>query len=141
MVIVLSSITISYVVDTLGKRTRFSGALVAGTLVAFVSSLPEFTSSLTSVLGPDHLLSSAIGNLIGGNLFRTFALSALCIMFIVAMKKAKTTKIQVCLIIVQTVVATLNLVMMVEYPRMSSALHYSFMAVDILCLALYGFTI
>jgi cation:H+ antiporter len=116
VVIVLSSVTISYIVDTLGKRTKFSGALVAGTLVAFVSSLPEFTSSLTSVLANQDF-SGALGNLIGGNIFRTFMLGVICIMFIIAMKKARTSKIQVCLIIIQSLIVVLNIVMMIEFKQ------------------------
>jgi Ca2+/Na+ antiporter len=104
VVIVVSSVTISYIVDTLGRRTRFSGALVAGTLVAFISSLPEFTSSLVAVFDT-HDFANAAGNLIGGNIFRTFALGILCLCFIYAMKKAKTTSIQVFLLIVQAVVS------------------------------------
>jgi Ca2+/Na+ antiporter len=140
VIIVLSSITVSYIVDTLGKRTKFSGALVAGTLVAFVSSLPEFTSSLVAVLAT-HDFTNACGNLVGGNIFRTVALAVACIMFIYCMKNAKTTSTQVFLTCVQIFVSITFLLSMFFHEHIGNISGFIFMVTDIIVLFLYAATI
>lgn len=98
IVVIFTSYTISHLVNVIDKRTKFSGILVAGTVVALVSSLPEFTSSMVAVHSSDNLAAAA-GNLSGGNIFRTFALAVTLFFFLGTMKKAKTTIIQVSLVI------------------------------------------
>jgi Ca2+/Na+ antiporter len=114
--------------------------LVAGTLVAFVSSLPEFTSSLVAVLAT-HDFTNASGNLVGGNIFRTFALAIACIMFIYCMKKAKTTSIQVFLICVQILVSTVFLLSMFFHGQIEAVTSYIFLATDLFVILTYAATI
>jgi Ca2+/Na+ antiporter len=102
-IIVASSYLISHIVDATEKRTKFSGVLIAGTLVAFVSSMPEFTSSIVGIFTTNNP-AVASGNLLGGNLFRTAMLGITLIFFIVVIRKAKTTIVQVSLTISQIIV-------------------------------------
>lgn len=102
-IIVASSYLISHIVDATEKRTRFSGVLIAGTVIAFISSMPEFTSSLVGIFTTNNP-AVASGNLLGGNLFRTAMLGLTLIFFIFAIKKAKTTIVQVSLTISQIAV-------------------------------------
>jgi Ca2+/Na+ antiporter len=101
--IVVSSYVISHIVDAIEKRTRFSGVLVAGTVVAFVSSMPEFTSSLVGIFTTNNP-SVAAGNLLGGEIYRTAMLAFTLLFFLVLISKAKTTMVQVSLTVSQIVV-------------------------------------
>jgi Ca2+/Na+ antiporter len=110
-IIVGCSYLISHIVDATEKRTKFSGVLIAGTVVAFVSSMPEFTSSIVGIFTTNNPAVAA-GNLLGGNLFRTAMLGITLIFFIISIKKAKTTVVQVSLTISQIVIfATYFLIM------------------------------
>lgn len=99
-IIVISSYLISHIIDSTEKRTKFSGVLLAGTVVAFISSMPEFTSSLIGIFTTNNP-SVAAGNLLGGNLFRTAALGLTLIFYITLIIHAKTTIVQVGLTISQ----------------------------------------
>lgn len=62
VVVVYTSIKLSDYVDLLDKKTNLSGALLGGILLAAVTSLPEFFTSLTSTvfIGENALV---IGNI------------------------------------------------------------------------------
>jgi Ca2+/Na+ antiporter len=114
--------------------------LVAGTLVAFVSSLPEFTSSLVAVLTTNDF-SSACGNLVGGNIFRTFALGVACIFFIMCMKKAKTTSTQVFLTFIQILVSIVFILSMFFHESIAGISGFIFMITDIFVILAYVATL
>jgi Ca2+/Na+ antiporter len=113
---------------------------VAGTLVAFVSSLPEFTSSLVAVLATGDF-SGACGNLVGGNIFRTFALGIVCILFIMCMKKAKTTSTQVFLTLIQILVSIVFIFSMFFHESIAGISGFIFMITDIFVILAYAVTL
>lgn len=111
LIIAAIAYTISHIVDALDRRTRFSGVVVAGTIVALVSSLPEFTSSLVSLFSNSKIgPSEAACNLMGGNLFRTIMFAAVLICFITQIKKLKTTKTIVISVVTQIIIFALYIV-------------------------------
>lgn len=79
-VVFLSVKTANYV-DLLDKKTNLSGAFIGGVMLAAVTSLPEFftTISATSFLGNPDL---ALGNILGSNLFNNTILATLVLLFI-----------------------------------------------------------
>ncbi|WP_054742789.1 sodium:calcium antiporter [Cellulosilyticum ruminicola] len=79
-VVFLSIKTANYV-DLLDKKTNLSGAFIGGVMLAAVTSLPEFftTISATSFLGNPDL---ALGNILGSNLFNNSILATLVLLFI-----------------------------------------------------------
>jgi Ca2+/Na+ antiporter len=127
------------VVDAIGKRTKFSGALVAGTVVAFISSLPEFTMSLTNIItgkGGDGYPIAA-GNLMGGNIFRTMILAVCLLIFIYTIKKAKTKSNQIFLIGMQTIVCICFFITVFFSDQMSSISPLLFLIPDIFAILAY----
>jgi Ca2+/Na+ antiporter len=110
-IIVFASYLISHIVDATEKRTKFSGVLIAGTVVAFVSSMPEFTSSLVGIFTTNNP-AVASGNLLGGNLFRTAMLGLTLIFYIMAISRAKTTIVQVSLTVSQIVIFAIYFLVM-----------------------------
>ena len=67
------SIKLSYYGDILSKQTKLGSALVGGLLIAAVTSLPEFVTSLSAVILDNPSLS--FGDILGSNMFNIFALS------------------------------------------------------------------
>lgn len=67
-VVVFLAIKLSNYVDLLDKKTKLSGALLGGILLAAVTSLPELFTSLTGtiLIKDNHLV---LGNIMGSNFF------------------------------------------------------------------------
>ena len=67
-IVVFLAIKLSNYVDLLDKKTKLSGALLGGILLAAVTSLPELFTSLTGtiVLGNNQLV---LGNILGSDFF------------------------------------------------------------------------
>ena len=85
------SIVIARLVDGLDKKTKMSGGLLGGVLLAGVTSLPELITSLSAIL----LLGNAdmtFGNILGSNFFdvAVIGLCMLCMFSIV--KKSQVSK-------------------------------------------------
>ena len=78
--VVYISIYLSKYVDELDKKTNISGAFIGGVLLAAVTSLPEFMTSLTSVfiLNEPNLVQ---GNVLGSNIFNLTILSICILIF------------------------------------------------------------
>lgn len=74
-VVVFSSIKLSDYVDLLDKKTKLSGALLGGILLAAVTSLPELFTSISSTLFI-RKNTFVVGNILGSNLFN------MCLFFI-----------------------------------------------------------
>ncbi len=85
--VVLLSIKLSFYVDLLDKKTDISGAFIGGVMLAAVTSLPEFFTSLSSTIFLDKP-GLVMGNILGSNLFNLTALSAIALIFFTAFKKA-----------------------------------------------------
>lgn len=67
------SIKLSYYGDVLSKQTKISTAFVGGLLIAAITSLPEFVTSISAVILDNPSLS--FGDILGSNMFNIFALS------------------------------------------------------------------
>ncbi|MFH5881778.1 sodium:calcium antiporter [Liberiplasma polymorphum] len=78
---ILSTQKASFYVNELDKKTKISGALIGGVLLATVTSLPEFITSITStvVLKEPGL---AFGNVFGSNMFNLLILAIADLVFI-----------------------------------------------------------
>ena len=91
-VIVYATLSLSYYVDVIDKRTTISGALLGGVLLAAITSLPELITSLTSAIYLDEG-ALAYGNVLGSNLFNILILAVVDFIFIkhVFFNEVKTT--------------------------------------------------
>ncbi len=89
--VVILSIFLSKYVDALDKKTNLSGAFIGGVLLAAVTSLPEFITSLTAIfaLNQPNLVQ---GNVFGSNIFNLTILAGCIILFSRKFKEAYLSK-------------------------------------------------
>lgn len=78
-------------VDLIDKKTNISGAFIGGVLLASITSLPEFFTSLSAalILGNSELV---LGNILGSNIFNLMILGMIIILFINGFVKEKVSK-------------------------------------------------
>ncbi len=62
-----TSIKLSIFGDKLGRQTNFGSALIGGIFIAAITSIPEFITSISSVLIDNPSLS--FGDILGSNMF------------------------------------------------------------------------
>ena len=74
-----SSVKLSYYGDILGKESKLGSALVGGILIASITSLPEFITSISAVLINNPSLS--FGDILGSNMFNIFIISVFNVYF------------------------------------------------------------
>lgn len=88
--IVYATLSLSYYVDVIDKRTTLSAALLGGVLLAAITSLPELITSLTSAVYLD-VSNYAFGNVFGSNLFNLLIIAGADLFFLrqMALNKVK----------------------------------------------------
>ena len=67
------SIRLSYYGDLISKQTKLGSALIGGLIIASITSLPEFVTSISAVVIDNPSLS--FGDILGFNIFNIFVLS------------------------------------------------------------------
>ena len=67
------SIKLSYYGDVLSKQSKVGAAFVGGLLIASITSLPEFVTSVSAVVLDNASLS--FGDIVGSNMFNIFVLN------------------------------------------------------------------
>ena len=89
--VVFLSIKLSNYVDLLDKKTKVSGALLGGILLAGVTSLPELFTSLTGTLivGDNHLV---LGNIMGSDFFDIMIFGVIYFLFFKKFTQGKVGK-------------------------------------------------
>lgn len=88
-IVVYLSLFLSKYIDALDKKSNLSGAFIGGVLLAAVTSLPEFITSLTAVFSLNQP-SLVQGNVLGSNIFN-LAILAVCI--VLFSKKFQTSSL------------------------------------------------
>lgn len=76
---VILSIRLSYYGDKITKQTKVGAAFVGGLLIASITSLPEFVTSVSAVVIDNAALS--FGDIVGSNMFNVFILAVYNIYF------------------------------------------------------------
>lgn len=90
MIVVIVSNKLAQYVDILEGRTKISGALLGGILLAGITSLPELVTSVTAALiGEPHMTQ---GNILGSNLFDVAIIGVLLVVYCRKLKDVKLTK-------------------------------------------------
>lgn len=80
-VVVYAAMQVGHIVDEIDNRTHLSGAFVGGLLLAAVTSLPEFITSITSTVVYNEP-GLAFGNIFGSNFFNIAILAIMDIIFV-----------------------------------------------------------
>ena len=73
------SIKLSYYGDVLSKQSKVGAAFIGGLLIASITSLPEFVTSVSAVVLDNASLS--FGDIVGSNMFNIFVLAVYNIYF------------------------------------------------------------
>ena len=73
-IVIYATSRASYYVDDLDKKSHLSGALIGGLLLATITSMPEFITSITSTVALNKP-GLAFGNVFGSNLFNVIILA------------------------------------------------------------------
>lgn len=89
--VVFLSLFLSKYVDILDKKTNLSGAFIGGVLLAAITSLPEFITSLTAVFSLDRP-SLVQGNVLGSNIFNITILAGSILIFSKKFQDSKLSK-------------------------------------------------
>lgn len=94
------SIKLSYYGDKITKQTKVGAAFVGGLLIASITSLPEFVTSISAVVIDNIALS--FGDIVGSNMFNIFILAVYNIYFFKksVFKNTSTKYIFECLILI-----------------------------------------
>ena len=79
--VAFSSIKLSYFGDALSKQTKLGSALIGGLLIASITSLPEFVTSISAVFLNNPALS--FGDILGSNMFNIFVKNFYIIFFLI----------------------------------------------------------
>lgn len=89
--LVFFSIKCANYVDLLDKKTNMSGAFIGGVILAAVTSLPEFVTSLSAIYAVNNP-SLIVGNVLGSNVFNLCIFGGLTLITVKAFSKAKVGK-------------------------------------------------
>lgn len=76
---IYTSIKLSYYGDKLSRQSKLGSAFIGGLLIASITSLPEFVTSLSAVIFDNPTLS--FGDIVGSNMFNIFVLAVYNIYF------------------------------------------------------------
>ncbi len=111
-VVIFATSRLSYYIDELDKKTHISGALIGGVLLATVTSMPEFITSITSTVRL-HEPSLAFGNVFGSNIFNIVILAVADLIFVKHMffNKVKTQRKSNALVILMYIVFMIPLIL------------------------------
>ncbi len=94
-VVIYATSKLSFFVDELDKKTNISGALIGGVLLATITSMPEFITSITATMSSQvNDPGLAFGNVFGSNIFNISILAIADIIFVKEMffNKVKTQR-------------------------------------------------
>lgn len=78
--VIMFSIKAADYVELIDKKTNISGAFIGGVMLAAITSLPEFFTSISAVLMFNNS-ELVLGNILGSNVFNIFTLGIVTIFF------------------------------------------------------------
>jgi len=141
-IVIYATSKLSYFVDELDKKSNISGAIIGGVLLATITSMPEFITSITStvVLNDPGL---AFGNVLGSNLFNILILGIADLFFIkhLFFNKVKSGRKTNGLIIIMYIVFALPLLLnqfgWLDYDTIGISIGVTFNLISLLIIVLY----
>jgi len=143
-IVIFATSRLSYFIDELDKKTHISGALIGGVLLATVTSMPEFITSITSTvsLGEPGL---AFGNVFGSNIFNIVILALADIIFMKQMffNKVKTQRKTNALVILMYIIFMIPLILtgFSGYSSYTINLAVTFNVISLIIVIVYIFSI
>ena len=145
-VVIFATSKLSYFVDELDKKTHISGALIGGVLLATITSMPEFITSITSTVALDDP-GLAFGNVFGSNIFNVVILAVADIVFIKDMffNKVKTQRMTNALVILMYIFFLIPMALFGfkagNYDTFTLSFFMSFNVISLIIVVIYIFSI
>ncbi len=145
-VVIYATSKLGFIVNELDKKSNISGALIGGLLLATITSMPEFITSITStvILGKPGL---AFGNVLGSNIFNIVILAVADLFFIkhLFFNKVKSARRTNGLIIIMYAIFALPLLLnkfgWLDYDTIGISIGVTFNAISLLIIVIYFFSI
>ena len=145
-IVIYATSKLSYFVDELDKKSNISGAVIGGVLLATITSMPEFITSITStvVLAKPGL---AFGNVLGSNIFNIVILAVADLFFIkhLFFNKVKSGRRTNGLIIIMYIIFALPLLLnqfgWLDYDVIGISIGVTFNVISLSIIVLYFFSI
>ncbi|MFA6867599.1 MAG: cation transporter [Clostridia bacterium] len=134
IIVVYVSTKLAKYVDLLEHRTKVSGAMLGGVLLAGITSLPELITSITGALINEPDMTQ--GNILGSNLFDIAIIGALLLFYIKKVRSAKLTKANGAFLWMCTLITALILIFVVfKVSIVIPFINVNFLS--LFCIALY----
>lgn len=123
------SIKAANYVELIDKKTNISGAFIGGVVLAAITSLPEFFTSVSAalILGNSELV---LGNILGSNIFNLAVMSVVSIVMIKGFVKSKIS-VNHNITLLFVLIASLILFLPVYFGKDFSILNFSIMSLII----------
>ncbi|MBN2605610.1 MAG: sodium:calcium antiporter [Bacilli bacterium] len=141
-IVIFATSKASYYVDELDKKSNISGALIGGLLLATITSMPEFITSITSTVFLNKP-GLAFGNVFGSNIFNIVILAVADLLFVkhLFFNKVKTGKKTSGLIIIMYVMFLLPLLLSklgsLDYDSFGVTIGISFNLISLAIIVIY----
>ena len=141
-IVIYATSKLGYFVDELDKKSNISGAVIGGILLATITSMPEFITSITSTVVL-HEPGLAFGNILGSNLFNILILAVADLFFIkhLFFNKVKSGKRTNALIIIIYIVFALPLLLSsfgwLDYDSNGLTIAGSFSVISVIIIIIY----
>ena len=147
-VVIYATSKLSFFVDELDKKTNISGALIGGVLLATITSMPEFITSITATMSPQvNEPGLAFGNVFGSNIFNISILAIADIIFVKDMffNKVKTQRKTNALVILMYIIFMIPLFIsqfsLGDYDTFTISFFLTFNIISLLIVVVYFLSI
>ncbi len=145
-IVIYATSKASYYIDELDKKSNISGALIGGLLLATITSMPEFITSITStvILNKPGL---AFGNVFGSNIFNIVILAIADLIFIKHLffnknkSGIKTNALVIIMYMVFILPLLLNSLGWLDYDAFGITIGITFNIISIIIIIIYFFSI
>ena len=143
---VFATVRAAHYVDELDKKTRISGALIGGVLLATVTSLPEFITTITATVVLDSP-GLAFGNVFGSNLFNILILAVVDLVFIKHLffnktnTGVKTNTLVIFMYMVFALPLVLNRIGLLDYDQTGITIGLTFSVISLAIIGIYVFAL
>jgi cation:H+ antiporter len=145
-IVIYATSKASYYIDELDKKSNISGALIGGLLLATITSMPEFITSITSTIVLDKP-GLAFGNVFGSNIFNIVILAVADLIFIKHLffnqnkSGIKTNALVIIMYIVFILPLFLNGIGWLDYDAFGISIGITFNLISIIIIIIYFFSI
>ncbi len=145
-IVIYATSKASYYIDELDKKSNISGALIGGLLLATITSMPEFITSITStvILNKPGL---AFGNVFGSNIFNIVILAVADLIFIKHLffnqnkSGIKTNGLVIIMYMVFILPLLLNSLGWLDYDTLGITIGVTFNIISLIIIIIYFFSI